>query len=553
MFHRVDWDTHWVGPAAAPDTYELIELIGDGGEGEVWKGLVRLSEGGRSRVAIKILPPAEGEDLASWNLYGHLLKSLDHPGLVRVIDVFTGPAKHRAGVAQPTDADTTDPASDPPLAAGMHRYVVMSLIEGLTLQEWLYENPDTSISYRLRKLATVASALDGMHSGGQTGKPVAHGDVKPSNIIIRDNGSSVLVDLGLTRVVDGHGRRGHSLPYAAAELFEPGAVTTPEADRFAFFATVAHTITGEVPAYSDGQGLNLDATEQRLRQHPLTARRPGLVDAVLAALRSKPGDRPQPLSNWLVSLTNTLSQTTADLHDQRERREPGSKPGANHRAKTLVPMLVGLVVVVLALTAATLVYVWRQGANEAGSSPMGGNSVPPSVHAHPPDPSATTISGPIVNPPGGKATAPSQVPAASPTTSPSITGSIASPADSTGSQWSMVDAAEQTGGSISAWANQDHIFVATHLTGAVAPKTAPARETEAVFVYRVAINGITWKATAFFGDADPGKSGYIFEFYLVQAPPDMADYLKDKVGRPLPFDSLKGKVKVLDVHAVVRR
>ncbi len=184
-------DRYWMGSAKSPDTYQLISPLGGGGEGEVWKGVVPLSESGRGLVAIKILPPNDGEDQDSWSRYSHLLRSLDHPGLVRVA------------------------------APGMHRYVVMKLVEGVTLREWLDENPEAPISHRLRALMMVASALDEIHSGRQTGVPVAHGDVKPSNIIMRKDGSSVLVDLGLTTIADGQGRTGRSRPYAAPELFGP--------------------------------------------------------------------------------------------------------------------------------------------------------------------------------------------------------------------------------------------------------------------------------------------------------------------------------------------
>src|SRR5947199_3220960 len=101
-------DRYWVGPAKAPDTYQLISPLGGGGEGEVWKAVVPLSESGRGLVAIKILPPGEGEDRDSWSRYSHLLRSLDHPGLVRVIDVFLGSAKHRAGTVEATEVDTTE-------------------------------------------------------------------------------------------------------------------------------------------------------------------------------------------------------------------------------------------------------------------------------------------------------------------------------------------------------------------------------------------------------------------------------------------------------------
>lgn len=296
-----DEDRFWVGPPSAPETYQLVAALGGGAEGEVWTAVLPLSAEGRRNVAIKILPPeVSGADEETWVRHGHLLRSISDPGLVRVLEVFTGPPRHRRGS----------------IPAGTNRYVVMDLIEGVTLREWLDENPTANVSQRLRALRTVAAALDEMHSGNQTAVPVAHGDVKPSNIVMRPDGSTVLVDLGLTRLTDGTGRVGRSRPYAAPELFAPGAHTTPDADRFAFVATLVHAVLGEPPPV--GQfGPDLNGVYTRLHANQITARRPILIQRIMDALAAPPGSRPTNLRAWLSGLTDTLSQVT----------ETGSNPG----------------------------------------------------------------------------------------------------------------------------------------------------------------------------------------------------------------------------------
>jgi len=100
-------------------------------------------------------------------------------------------------------------------SSATYRYVVMSLIEGETLGDWLAEQPTATASQRIRALRTIATALDYMHSGESTNVPVAHGDVKPENIIRRADGSTVLVDLGLVRLTATAGRpagRGRTPP-----------------------------------------------------------------------------------------------------------------------------------------------------------------------------------------------------------------------------------------------------------------------------------------------------------------------------------------------------
>jgi serine/threonine protein kinase len=285
----------WVGPFAEPDRYRLVSLLGGGGEGEVWEAVLPLSAEGRSTVAVKILAPRDGDE-QEFDQAGRLLRMLNHPGLVRVTESFTGPAMHRGGAADPNTRAN---------------FVVMDLVTGMTLREWCDENPDATAAARLKMLRTAASALDVMHSGATTHVPVAHGDVKPANVIVRPDGGSVLVDLGLARLADGTGALGRSAPYAAPELRGRHPVPTPEADRYAFAVTVAQVLIGApVPTTPEGW-TDLTALDDLLHRSPVTARRPLLVKHVLEAIAAPPEARPRQLRLWLDSASETLSQVTS--------------------------------------------------------------------------------------------------------------------------------------------------------------------------------------------------------------------------------------------------
>lgn len=284
----------WVGPFTDPDRYRLVSLLGGGGEGEVWDAVLPLSAEGRSTVAIKVLAARDGDE-SEFERSGRLMRMLNHPGLVRVTENFTGPLMHRGGLA-----DISTRAN----------YVVMDLVEGTTLREWCDEHPDASAAARLKMLRTVASALDEMHSGAATHVPVAHGDVKPANVVVKPDGGTVLVDLGLARLADGIGVTGRSAPYAAPELRGARPVASPEADRFAFAVTTAQVLTGvPVPTGPDGW-LDTAALADQLYRSPVTARRPVLVQHVLDALAAPPDARPRGLRLWLDSAAETLSQVT---------------------------------------------------------------------------------------------------------------------------------------------------------------------------------------------------------------------------------------------------
>lgn len=288
----------WVGPLDTPDTYELVTELGSGGEGRVWMAVLPLSESGRRVAAVKIMPePADGDDATRWVRYGHLLSALSHPGLVRVTTAFIGAPMHRRGQAA---------AGDWPSC----RYVVMDYVEGATLAEWINDNPDAAASARIAKLRDVASALDEIHSGRSTGIPVTHGDVKPDNIIVRPDGGSVLVDLGLTRLADAAGARGVSHRYAAPEVRGFATPATPASDAFSFAATVAHALSGKPPALNEDGGLDAEGVREQLQKSLATAHRPAVIDQIVTTLELAADDRPKQLAPWLKAVASTTSETT---------------------------------------------------------------------------------------------------------------------------------------------------------------------------------------------------------------------------------------------------
>ncbi|MBL7487287.1 protein kinase [Frankia sp. AgB1.9] len=292
----------WVGPPTSPETYRMLESIGGGGEGEVWKAVRHLSESGRHEVAVKILPAQQDRDDTWEQNTGGLLLSLHHPNLVRVIEVFTGAPMHRAGAADPKQRK---------------RYVVMDHIDGMSLLEWCDENPKATVGDRLKKLRSVASALDEMHSGTATHVPVAHGDVKPANIVVDKDGKPMLVDLGLARLTDATGVVGYSRPYAAPELREPGAMVTPAADKWAFVVTVAQVLLlgRPLPAQPAAGWLDEVALADALHRNELTSTRHDLIQHIQDSLATPAEARGGRLVDWLdrTRQSATTASTGGDL------------------------------------------------------------------------------------------------------------------------------------------------------------------------------------------------------------------------------------------------
>lgn len=210
-----------LGPSGDTDRYVVDQPIDLGGEGIVY----RCHRHGELR-AVKVRRRAQSPAERERRTLIERLADAHVPGLVEVHERFIGPPIHPAG------SDVGDATND---------YLVMEWIEGRTLTAAAEEG--VSISAILRALRPVCEALDRLRSGALTGgRSVIHGDVKPDNIMIRADGSGVLVDLGLLRPVDteivGAGTTGYSLGHD---------VPAGRADLYGLAGVVHHAYTGTPP------------------------------------------------------------------------------------------------------------------------------------------------------------------------------------------------------------------------------------------------------------------------------------------------------------------
>lgn len=149
-------------------TYEIVGHLGTGGMGVVYRA--RDTKLGRE-VAIKLLPHGFTEDQGSGNRLARearILASLNHPNIATLYGFE---------------------------AEGDTQFLVMELVEGETLAEWISRGP-IAINKALILFLQIAEAIEVAHGAG-----VIHRDLKPGNIkVIRDDRIKVL-DFGLARVL----------------------------------------------------------------------------------------------------------------------------------------------------------------------------------------------------------------------------------------------------------------------------------------------------------------------------------------------------------------
>lgn len=154
--------------------WELREVIGVGGMGEVWSA-TRGDGMYEGRAAVKLLRLAHDRSdiadllIARFAREGELLARLTHPHIAQLLD---------AGV---TAEDT--------------RYLVLEFVQGQRIDHWC-DARRLSVKARLRLLLQVCEAVAFAHAN-----LIVHRDLKPANILVTDAAQVKLLDFGVAKLL----------------------------------------------------------------------------------------------------------------------------------------------------------------------------------------------------------------------------------------------------------------------------------------------------------------------------------------------------------------
>ncbi len=195
--------------------------------------------------------------------------------------------------------------------------MVMELIDGTNLAEYLEDNGILSEAKALPIIQQVGSALSFVHQQGLT-----HLDVKPQNVMLRtppspplvrggvrentgfsslSNGGAVLIDFGLARQVTAPGKlRTNSNSgtecYAPIELLEKRAELGAYTDVYSLAATLYVMLTGELPFPSQFRKQNIPLTPPKQFNSEISDR---VNAAIMKGMELEPQNRPQSVQEWL--------------------------------------------------------------------------------------------------------------------------------------------------------------------------------------------------------------------------------------------------------------
>jgi serine/threonine protein kinase len=273
------------------DRYEIIELVGQGGMGAVYKAEdLRLR--GRVCAVKEILPElitgpgleTEGQAHDQFYREASTLARLDHPSLPKVSDFFSQDDRE---------------------------YLVMDFVPGKDLRQLVEEarqrdsflEEETVLDWAVQ----LCEALTYLHTQDP---PVLHRDIKPSNIKLAPRGVLKLVDFGLVKllqpdesrtvtVVQGRG----TLAYTPLEQYGGDTGHTDvRTDLYSFGATLYHLLTGQPPADAKQRFLRPGSLKPPRDINPRVSVQ--TEKAILAAMAQHPDDRPASAEDLRQMLLN---------------------------------------------------------------------------------------------------------------------------------------------------------------------------------------------------------------------------------------------------------
>lgn len=276
--------------------YRILEKLGVGGQGEVYKAVD--SKLNRT-VVIKVLPPeltVKETNLKRFEREARLASSLDHPNICTIFDM-----------------DEVN---------GVH-FIAMQYVAGRTVRQLVNGRP-LELNSALLIAIQVTDALAAAHAKG-----IIHRDIKSGNVMVTDTGQAKVLDFGLAKLLDDETNRTGGIdqtqltevgvPYGTPTHAAPeqarGDRTDARTDIFSTGVLIYELLTGTWPFRGK---TTIDVRHAVLHDppKPLAEARPGYTPPRLQqildrALQKEPRDRYQKIAEFRDDLKSVLQEVSA--------------------------------------------------------------------------------------------------------------------------------------------------------------------------------------------------------------------------------------------------
>lgn len=193
-------------------------------------------------------------------------------------------------------------------------YTLMEFIDGITLEEWIKQNPKPDLNKVIHLAELISRGLRALHR-----KDILHQDIKPDNIIIDRNGSPTIIDFGSCYVA---GVEEIETPFVREQALGTAVYSAPEtrfrmrktkkSDLFSLAVVVYEMLTGELPYGNQLENLQDQRKLSSLKYHSATFYNPmvppWMDQALKRALSPQPEFRQEALSEFIHDLQRPNQQ-----------------------------------------------------------------------------------------------------------------------------------------------------------------------------------------------------------------------------------------------------
>lgn len=266
--------------------YEIIEEVGSGGMSVVYKAKCHVLN---RFVAIKVLKPEFSDDksfVSKFRIEAQSAAGLSHPNIVNVFDVGE---------------------------ENGYYYIVMELVEGITLKEYIQQNGRLPYQTALDFIMQICAGIEVAHE-----HHTIHRDIKPQNIIVSRNGTLKVTDFGIAKAATSNTIASSamgSVHYISPEQAR-GGYSDERSDIYSLGITLYEMLTGRVPFEGEN---NVTVALMHIQSEMIPPREyypdipVGVEKIVLKATQKKPERRYLTTNAMLVDLRKIAMDPNADV------------------------------------------------------------------------------------------------------------------------------------------------------------------------------------------------------------------------------------------------
>lgn len=266
--------------------YEIIEEAGSGGMSVVYKAKCHVLN---RFVAIKVLKPEFSDD-----------KSF--------VSKFRNEAQSAAGLSHPNIVNVYDVGEE-----NGYYYIVMELVEGITLKEYIQQNGRLPYQTALDFIMQITAGIEVAHE-----HHIIHRDIKPQNIIVSKNGTLKVTDFGIAKAATSNTIASSamgSVHYISPEQAR-GGYSDERSDIYSLGITLYEMLTGRVPFEGEN---NVTVALMHIQSEIIPPREyypdipVGMENIVLKATQKRPERRYLTTNAMLADLKKLAMDPNAEV------------------------------------------------------------------------------------------------------------------------------------------------------------------------------------------------------------------------------------------------